>query len=385
MQTKVVAVRCENYNQDTVEASLERALSHFDISKIIPADSRVFIKINHLGHHPIESAINTHPNLAYAVARFISRFTKNITVGDGLEKTGLEHYDLSGYLEKFQDSEFKLVNFMGRPYVDAKVENPLVLKSIPFAEEMLNADVLITLPKMKTHMLTFMTGAVKNHYGFLPRMMRSNLHKEHADLESFSKAVVDIYSVRIPELVIMDAVTALEGYGPSGGGTPRETLALIVGTDAVAVDVVAARMMDFKPSDIDTIRFAGERGLGVSNLKQIEYVSEEGVPEVIKGFAHPITSMWIKRVIKRSPGFVRTFLNWTVRNLKEAPVVVKGRCIGCGKCILHCPMQSIKMIERCAVTDPENCINCFCCQEFCESDAITLRYNFVGKIMVGLI
>jgi len=385
VQTKVVAVRCENYNQETVEASLERALSHFEISKIIPADSRCFIKINHLGHHPVESAINTHPDLAYGVARFISRFTKNVTVGDGLEKNGLDYYDLSGYLEKFKGSEFELLNLRGTHYPDTRVNAPLVLQSVPFAEEALNADVLITLPKMKTHMLTFITGAVKNHYGFLPYKMRKNLHKEYPDLETFSKAVVDIYSVKLPQLVIMDAVIALEGYGPSRAGKPRRLGVLIVGTDAVAVDVIAARMMEFDPTDIDTIRFAGRRRLGTSDLSRIEYIREKGVPDVVRGYARPITSMRIKRIVQKSPQSVRRFLGWVTRSLKEVPVVVKGRCIGCGKCVLHCPMQSIKMIDRCAVIDPENCINCFCCQEFCESDAVALRYNFAGKIMVRLI
>ena len=385
MKTRVASARCDSFDQKAVDSALERALSHFDLGRIIKPHSSVFIKINHLGHHPIDSAVNTHPGVAYAVAKFASRFTDNVTVGDGLEKAGLEHFELSGYLDKFKDSPFKLINLMGRKYVETKVKNPLVLESVAFAEEALNADVLITVPKMKTHMLSFITGAVKNHYGFLPLKLRKNLHKEYADLETFCKALVDIFSVRIPDLVVMDAVMALEGYGPSRGGKPRPSHAIIVGTDSVAVDVVAARMMDFDPLDVDTIRFAAEARLGVSDIREIDLVREENVPEIISDFAHPVSSMLIKRIIKRSPDFIRSFLGWFIQNLKETPIVVKGRCIGCAKCAVHCPMQTIKIIDRCAVINPENCINCFCCQEFCESDAIALRHNLVGKIIVGTV
>jgi len=384
LKTSVVSARCSSYEPNDVDSALERALSHFDLASIIKPGSKVFIKINHLGHHPIESAVNTHPNVAYAVAKLISRFTPDITVGDGLEKPGHEHFQLSGYLDAFRDSPFELANLMGRRYVEAKVKNPLILKSVAFASAAIETDVLITVPKMKAHMLSFMTGAVKNHYGFLPLKLRKNLHKEYADLEEFCKALVDIYSIKIPQLVIMDAVVALEGYGPSRGGRPRRVDAIIAGTDAVAVDVVASHMMDFDPMDIDTTRFASQARLGVSEVCEIKHIREEGVPEIVSGFAHPVSSMLIKRVIERSPSFIRGALGWLLQNLKEVPVVVKAKCIGCGKCALHCPMQAIEIIDRCAAIEAKNCIHCFCCQEFCESDAISLRHNLIGKVIVGM-
>jgi len=107
------------------------------------------------------------------------------------------------------------------------------------ANPVLEADVIINLPKLKTHTLTLMTGAVKNMFGTVPGFRKAEMHKIFPGHREFAAMIVELFSHVRPALNIMDAVLAMEGNGPSSG-SPRELGLVAVSDDAVALDAVMA-------------------------------------------------------------------------------------------------------------------------------------------------
>ena len=132
---------------------------------------------------------------------------------------------------------------------------------------------MITLPKLKTHSLTYLTGATKIIYGVVPGLSKAAYHAKLADVERFSTMLLDLNSLIKPRLSVMDAVVGMEGNGPSAGSL-RNIGAILAGTDHIAVDVVASSLVGFKPLDVTTIKAAVSYGLTLGRLEYVDVVGE---------------------------------------------------------------------------------------------------------------
>ena len=199
------------------------------------------------------------------------------------------------------------------------------------ANPVLEADVIINLPKLKTHTLTLMTGAVKNMFGTVPGFRKAEMHKIFPGHREFAAMIVELFSHVRPALNIMDAVLAMEGNGPSSG-SPRELGLVAVSDDAVALDAVMAGVIGFKPGRIDTTRIAQERGMGVGDPDGIEITGDaSGV--VAEDFELP-SSLGVRLVPPALARLVAPFV-W----LKL--VIDRDRCTGCGMCFRSCPVKTI--------------------------------------------
>jgi len=375
--------RCRDYAQNNLEQALERLFArigggfHF----IRPGD-RVFIKINHLGNHPKERAIATHPLFSLVVAKFLRQFTSRITLGDGLEGQGLTPYQISSYLEVFKGSGIELVNLRGEPYPEQNIPNGRLLKRAPIARRLLECDVLINLPKLKTHTLTLLTGAVKNSYGFIPWGLRSSLHSRFVSPVDFATMLVDLYAFKLPSLSIMDAIVALEGYGPSRGGRPRDVGLILASADGVALDTVAAKIIGYEAEEILTTWIASERGIGKGNIEEIEISGLPLEKTLVKDFKKPSRLEGAVRVLGKLPSPVLGTISRVAQSTRRKPKVIPRKCTGCGICVRHCPEKAIKIVAGKAQIDISRCISCYCCHEFCENDAIILTYTGLGSAVV---
>jgi uncharacterized protein (DUF362 family) len=146
--------------------------------------------------------------------------------------------------------------------VTLAVPNGEVLKSIT-VPRLVTESAVISAAKLKTHANTRVTLGMKNMFGLLPDKFKGKYH-----MKGISKVVVDINTVLRPALTVIDGFVGMEGNGPIDG-TPVQMNLIIAGTDPVATDATAARIMGFNPYEIAHIRKAHEKGLGKSEAQII--------------------------------------------------------------------------------------------------------------------
>ena len=241
------------------------------------------------------------------------------------------------------------------------------VKKIPIINPILNADVIISLPKLKTHAMTSYTGAVKNLFGTIPGTYKAELHFRLNERKSFCSMLVDLHECVKPTLSIMDAVWGMEGNGPSGG-KPRFIGTLIGGINPYAVDMVCASMISLKPSDIFMLASAMERGLCPKTVEEIEILGLPLSDTVISDFLPPQSKS--SDFIQYLPSFLRPL---AAKIATPVPKIRTGKCIGCGKCAESCPQHTIEIKHKKAYIIYDNCIRCYCCHEMCPEHIIDIK------------
>src|SRR5574341_464798 len=191
--------------------------------KIVKAGDNVLLKVNVIVGFPPERAATTHPAVVSAMVEIVKEAGGVPWVGDSSGAYGYtaQSLELSGIKKAVEESGGKLINFESTGAYNVKV-NGRVLTSLNIAKPVIDCDVLVSLPKMKTHMMTRYTGAVKNFYGAIPGSGKAAIHRLAPTEESFSNAVVDIYSAVKPKLAVMDGIVGMEGEGAING-TPIES------------------------------------------------------------------------------------------------------------------------------------------------------------------
>jgi uncharacterized protein (DUF362 family)/NAD-dependent dihydropyrimidine dehydrogenase PreA subunit len=329
----------------------------------------VLVKPNLLGPFPPESGVVTHPSLVRAVRdELIARGAK-VMVGDN---PGLRGYGLVERVGKITGAAEAAgecwVNLSLNP-VTARIDSRYI-REVQVSREVLEADILISLPKLKTHVSTVITGAIKNSYGFLVGGEKARLHSAAPTHDRFGELVVDVYALRPPDLVIMDGIVAMEGNGPSGG--PLRKLGLVLAGDSGgAVDLAVCRVMGLDPSKVPSQRWAMKRGLSPGDLGEVEL--EGDIPRV-EGFRLPST------VARLDPlGLVQRVVFRGISRPRFS--VDRERCDGCASCARGCPAEAVT-VKGHPEFDRSRCIGCYCCFELCPRGAIKIR-GFVNLLRRG--
>lgn len=240
--------------------------------------------------------------------------------------------------------------------------NPELLAQVNVSRAVMEADIIISVPKFKTHGLTVITGAIKNSYGIIPGALKANLHYRSGDSLRFNQVIVEVFSLRVPDLFIMDAVIGMEGNGPASPDL-REIGQILASDNAVAMDAVMARMMGLDPQILPFLRMAKERGLGDYETSAIQLI---GDLTVIPNFKYPPS---LQRTEAMVPGMEQFFLS----RINMRPKADPDLCTGCGTCVEQCPASALSMEDNIPEVDKEACVACFCCQEICPEMAITLK------------
>jgi len=353
---KVSVVKCINYDQSKVDKAVQKALKLIDADSMLKKGMKVLIKPNILGSYTPKKqhAITTHPAVIAAVCKILKKHKCKIYIGESSFMGTSAAFVNSGIgkVAKKYAVGGKPIVFEQEKLVYIKDPKAKVLKRFPIAKLVKDVDLIINMPKMKTHSLAQVTLGMKNLYGLIPGGLKQRLHLK-ARSDKFSEIVVDIYQNIVPGLTILDGILGMEGHGPASG-TPKKANLIIASKNTIALDICASKIMEFKPKEVPAIRYAVQRKL-YPNYK-FQLVGMRTLPGI--HFRKPTkgkTMSKIRSMFKR-----------------EQPIVCDTKkCIECGTCASHCPVKCIKLHPFPDI-DKRKCIRCFCCMEVCPVHALSL-------------
>ncbi len=379
-KAKVSIVRVHDYDYAEIYAAMEKAIELLGgLAKIVPPGSKVFVKINHISPpSPAEKGLVTHPVFVEAVLDLLKEVGADITVGDDIQSGPGDGFQVSGFRQMCQRVGVRLTNLREAGFVET-VCNGYFLEKVYLSTIALDADVIINLPKLKTHSLCVLTGGVKNMYGTIPIGLRRKFHAEYIRPEDFSQMLTDIFSAVRPQLTIMDGIIAMEGEGPAAGNLRRLGV-ILTSQDAVAVDAVATKIIGLNPLDIHTTRYSDERGLGVGNLENIEVIGERIDGVTVPDFKFPSSA--VNALARRVPLFLPKFI---LRQISIKPGVIGRGGTGWAGCGKVCPIGAISVSSETAKIAHDICIECMCCHEVCRFDAIVPKQSTTGSTIQFLI
>ena len=221
--SKVALIKCEEYRLEYLKNKLTEGLSFFGgLKSFIKKDDRVFIKLNCVGPFEAEKAITTHPIFAQAVIQLVKEITTNIVIGDNpATKDLLFTLKKNGLYDVIVEENLKIIN--GREFTTITNSKCRIYSDFQVSKAMVDVDVMINLPKLKTHSLTYMTGAEKNLFGFIFGLNKAGWHVKASNPLEFGEAINDLYGAILDAykdkkiLHIMDGIVGLEGECPSSG------------------------------------------------------------------------------------------------------------------------------------------------------------------------
>ena len=351
---------------DACHEAVDQAFSAFPIDI---AGKSVAIKTNALkAADPDSQAMTTHYKLVKAVVKKVETFKPSrIVVGDSV---GTESYGNSEYvfeISRQKEAAGSYYRNLNRHMTVVEMEEPFKRK-IALLRDVMKADVYISVPKMKTHGLTMISGAMKNNYGLLAGAQKSWFHYYSGSPNRFARVVVELFRMRPPDLVIMDAILAMEGYGPASPEA-RWVDKILAATDAAALDTVEAKIVGFSVDDVPYLTIARELALGETNLNAIEVVGDASTikeyhrpvpPESSFSYKAGVGSGWTNREFFRN-------------RIAYRPVFSAEKCDQeCKACVDACPSGALTRESAIPVLDPEKCMLCSACKESCEHEAIRL-------------
>jgi len=361
--------RCGTYDAAEVRRAVEAGLEPFGgIGRFVSAGDRVLLKPNLLSAKDPSRAITTHPVMVEVLAELVREAGGDPFMGDspGGVKRGVQRvWDNTLMSAMAERAGLELVNLEASGSVEIDAGGYLLY----IARPVLEADVIINLPKLKTHSLTLLTGAVKNMFGTVPGFRKAGMHKLFPKPAEFAAMLVELYSHVRPAVSIMDAVLSMEGNGPSSG-EPRETGLIAVSDDGVAMDAVISRVIGFDPGGIDTTRLAAKRGLGEGDIRAIDVVGDSAE---VRFTDFDLPSNLGLRLIPGPLARMVAPLMWL------RLVIDEERCTGCGMCFRSCPVGTIeKSGDRYRVVH-EGCIQCMCCHELCPENAVDIELSWLAR------
>ena len=366
----VSVVSCDSYDIDAVRAAVGAAMSPLGgIARYVRPGMKVLIKPNLLSASDLSKAITTHPAIVRAVVEMVQEAGAMALVGDSpggsLENEPLV-WRASGMLDVMEQTGARLVPFEGVEWkrvggVDYYIARPVF-----------EVDLIINLPKLKTHMFTLYTGAVKNLFGVIPGTRKRQVHYRAPTPQEFSVALVDVLELVNPGLNIMDGIWGQEGLGPGASGVPRKYGCVAASVDPVALDSVLVQSMGGGQRNVLHLREAATRGLGEDDPALVQLVGDQRALDF--GSVDFPGPRWYVRII---PNWIGGPIG---RATKLRPYLQPSACIACKSCEEVCPVQAINVDEY-AVFDLEKCVGCLCCAEICPQGCIDAKPDIVARVI----
>jgi len=272
-----------------IRALLARTIAHAADLPALVGGKRVLIKPNLVRPDPRNPcAVVTDERVLVALIELVRQAgARRILVGDnpgyGLSlESALSQMD--GFIRAIRAAGAEPVFFDLEEKVEIPIPNAFVFERMLAPKAVVEADVYINLPKMKTHMHTLVTLGIKNQYGLVLDGQRMLCHRN-----DISPKIVDILRVIRPQLTVVDALVAVQGQAPLSGSVVPDMNMIVAGTDVAAVDAVCCELMGIDPMEVDMLRLVRQENLGVTELADIE-VRGERIADCARRFTRPVVS-----------------------------------------------------------------------------------------------
>ncbi|MDR3564245.1 MAG: DUF362 domain-containing protein [Negativicutes bacterium] len=368
MTDRIILAQTPSYDQAAVAAGIAEILDGLGgIDKFVQPGERVLLKPNMLEGLPPERAVTTHPEVVRALIRTVRQAGAIPLVGDSPGHGGTRKVAAKcGILAVCEEEGVELLDFAIA--TEVAIPQGTTVKKLLVAKAVFEVDKIVSIAKMKTHSFTTITGAVKNLFGCIVGADKAQFHLRMKRRDHFAGMLVDLARLISPMLFIVDGVVGMEGKGPRNGD-PKQVGLLLGGTNGFAVDLVMARVMGFEAEKMPVAAQALKLGL-VPPLTELELTgSGSGVRTQ---FAPPLH---MESLESRLPGWI---VNVGQNQLTARPEI-EDHCVGCGRCVEHCPPQAMKLVDGRPKIDYKTCIRCYCCQELCPHNAVQLKSGLVLK------
>lgn len=377
--SSVSIVKCDRYS-DCFRYVKEAVDMLGGIEKFVKKGSKVVIKPNLVSRKNPDEAATTHPEIVKAAAELAASAGGIVTIAEspgGPYNAAMLRSVYSGCgMDKAAAESGAALNY-DTSFSEVSLHDGVTVKNLAIIDPILNADVIISLPKLKTHAMTSYTGAVKNLFGTVPGTHKAELHFRLNDRTAFCSMLVDLCEYIKPSLSIMDGVWGMEGNGPTAGSN-RHIGIIMASANPYALDLAASRIIGYEPYEVETVKLSLERGL---TPRDPEIIGEDINSLIIKDFAKPESHFNLLQLLSLPPS-----LNDAVTNaLSSRPVIDKSVCVGCGECMRCCPPKAIKMKNGKPEIDRSKCIKCFCCQELCPKKAVGIKRPLLNKLMIKIL
>jgi uncharacterized protein (DUF362 family) len=308
MPSSVSLIRATSYKPESLQESLETLLEPLGgITAFVKPGNRVLLKPNLLtGARPTKEC-TTRPELVYAVAQMVIAAGGKPFLGDSPAfGSAMGVAIANGYQPIIDQLQLPIIDFHGKRYQTINAEFSHLLLS----KEAMEADVVINLPKVKSHVQLVVTLGTKNLFGCVPGKMKAWWHMEAGkDVNRFGDMLVETARSIDPDLTIIDGIIGHEGNGPSGG-EPRHLGVLGASTDVFALDRAMVEILNVPPEQVPTVAASMRLGL-VGNITDIHFLQihdwrlpdkympiDFGMPRVIKSTFKHIYIRFIKERIQ---------------------------------------------------------------------------------------
>lgn len=374
MRTQISIIQCNGYEYGRVLDAVRESIDLLGgMARFVRPGQKVLVKPNLLVSSTPEKGVSPHPMVVKAVMEMVKEAGGIPFVGDSPALESARRVAAkAGIAGVAEELACPIVEF--RETVVKRTPEDFMFREFEVAREAVEADVVINLPKIKTHGQMLLTLGVKNMFGCVPGTRKAAWHlKTGIDRIYFAQMLVELYAVLNPGLTVMDGIVAMEGNGPNGG-TSRPLDMILAGTDCVALDSTVTHLLRLPRDRLWTTRVATENRIGIADPGSIEVLGASPESLAVSHFKLPEDGdlAW------GLPGFMRGLFKNAVL---PRPVIDRDRCKECLNCVEVCPSKAMEKGAKSIVIDTDKCIRCFCCQEICPEGAIEIRASMLSRIL----
>lgn len=366
--SKVSIVKCSDYDKNNIYYSVKESVNLAGGFEFVRG-KKVLIKPNLLAPSKPEQSVTTHPEVVRAVIKLAYESgAEKVMVGDS-PGIGTQEiiYNMTGIKKVVDEEGAFIANFKDK--IEVENHEGKLVKKFELAKVVEEADVVISVAKLKTHGMTYFTGSMKNLFGTVPGMLKPQFHYRFPDKRDFAEMIVDLNVAIKPQFGIIDGVMGMEGNGPRSGNK-RFIGVIMASKDLTALDATACRVVGINPEKILMLKIAGDRKTGEIEEQNIEISGEKVENVMIKNFKQVTRE---RDILGLLPFEIPKIINDIIKIIMvPKPFFEHKKCILCNECVNVCPVQpkALKNENKKIIIDRKRCIRCFCCQEMCPVGAI---------------